>query len=262
MSNLEKITLLYKGKSNLLERTNYNSYPSRLKNAVSVSRYYQYRKPKDDKFQSNNQFFQIKFNSSFPESPLRMTSLSLKRKSRMTAFHPRKASRKDLERMLKWSIFYNSRNKHFTVPCGGALYHYEIYLCLFRSYLLPLGLYRYNPQIYTLGLIKKGNLMENVVSLFNVYLDRLRSATGIILLTSDLSESQQKYEHRSERLILLDVGHLMHSMNLSFTACGYGVSNIGAGLDTDIIKFLGESKRSNYIASLFFGGVEKESSGI
>ena len=262
MSNIEKIALMYKGKPHILERTNYNSWPSQMKAALSVNRYYNSHKQKDNKFQSNNHLLCVKFDSSFPENPLVMNTLYLKRKSQMTEFLPRKVSRKDLEKILKWSLFYNNQNRRFTVPCGGALYHYEIYLCLFRSHLLPLGLYRYNPQTYTLGLIRRGNLMENIVGLFDVYLDRLRSASGVIFLISDLSESRQKYEYRSERLILLDIGHVMHSMNLSLTSAGYGVSNIGAGRDTNIIKFLTESKRSNYIASLFFGGREKESSII
>ena len=254
MSNIEKIILMYKGKPHILDRTNYNSQPSRLKTAVSVRRYYQYNKPKDNKFQSNTHLFQIKFDSSLPKNSLKMQTIYLKRRSQMTPFRHRKVSRKDLERILKWGIFYNQKSKRFTVPCGGALYHYEIYLCLFHSYLLPLGLYRYNPQSYTLGLIRKGNFMEAAVDVFNAYLDRLKSASGVIFITSNLSESKQKYDYRSERLILLDIGHLMHSLNLSFTACGYGVSNIGGGLDRKVIKFLGESERSNYVASIYFGG--------
>ena len=260
MNNLEKITLMYKGEPSILEHTNLNSQPSRAKLAVSIKRYLQYRRSKSDKFQSNNRFFCVKFDSSFPEPLMNMKKIQLKRKSQMTAFQPRKVSRKDLERILKWSLFYSNQNKRFTVPCGGALYHYEIYLCVFRSYLLPLGLYRYNPQTYTLGLIKRGNLMEETYNLFNVYPDRLRSASGVIFITSRLSESRQKYEFRSERLVLLDAGHLMHSMNLSLTNAGYGVSNIGGGADTDIIGFLEESTKSNYISALFFGGKEEESS--
>ena len=209
---------------------------------------------KTNKFQSNAHLFCVKFDSFLPENPLSMKTVYLKRQSQKTLFHPRKVSRKDLEKILKWGLFYNEKNKHFTVPCGGALYHYEIYLCLLRSYLLPLGLYRYNPQTYTLGLIKKGNLTKDAVNLFYVYLERLKSASGIIFLTSNLSESRQKYNYRSERLILLDIGHLMHSLNLAFISSGYGVSNISGELDKKIIQFLG-APRSNYIASLCFGGV-------
>jgi len=75
-----------------------------------------------------------------------------------------------------------------------------------------------------------------------------------MLFTSNLTESRTKYQHLSERLALLDIGHLMHSMNLSFTAAGYGVSNIGGGKAKKIIEFLSETKKSNYIASIYFGG--------
>ena len=261
MSNMQKIALMYKGKRpDVLERTNFNSQPSRLKSAVSVKRYLHYSKPKLNKFQSNNQLFRLKFDSSFPESSLKLETVFLNRQSHMTPFHHRKVSRKDLERILKWGIFYNEKNKHFTVPCGGALYHYEIYLCLFRSYLLPLGLYRYNPQSWTLGLIKKGNFMEQAVDVFNTYLDRLTSSSGVLLISSNLSESRRKYDYRSERYVLLDIGHLMHSLNLAFTACGYGVSNIGAGMDKKVIKFLAETEKSNYISSMFFGGKKSQTS--
>ena len=258
MDSLEKITLFYKGRKKLLDRTNHNSQPSLARRALYVEKYYKYKSQKIHKFKSNDHLFCVKFNSSLPANPLKMETISLKRKSQMKTFQAKKASRKELEKILKWGIFYNKQNNRFTVPCGGALYHYEIYLCLLRSYLLPLGLYRYNPQSYTLGLIKKGNYMEKAVDVMACYLDRLRTSTGIMLFTSNLSESMRKYDYRSERLILLDIGHLMHSMNLSLTACGYGVSNMGGGLDKSILQFLGENKRSNYIASLFFGGLKDE----
>lgn len=259
MSNIEKISLMYKGKKHTLNRTNYNSQPSQSKVATSIRRYIQNYKPKDNKFESNSHLFQIKFDSSFPKNPLKMETVYLNRQSQMKPFKHKKVSRWDLERILKWGIFYNKKNKRFTVPCGGALYHYEIYICLFHSYLLPLGLYRYNPQNYTLGLIKKGNLIESAVDAMSAYLDRLNSASGVIFITSNLSESKQKYEFLSERIIPLDIGHLMHSLNLSFTACGYGVSNIAAGINRKVIKFLGESEKSNYIASLYFGGKSQSS---
>ena len=259
MSSMEKVALMYYGKSKtqVLERTNYNSKPSVLRLGTSVrnwTKYKQDQKGDDNKFRSNKHLFYIKFDASLPESSLSMKTVYLKRRSQMTAFKPKKISRKDLERILKWGIFYNGQNSRFTVPCGGALYHYEIYLCLFRSYLLPLGIYRYNPQTYTLALIKKGDYIEEAAEALNCYFDRLRSSTGIICFVSNLSESRRKYDFRSERLILLDMGHIMHSMNLSLTASGYGVSNIGGGMDKKVIQFLGETKRSNYIASIFFGG--------
>ena len=258
MSNMEKIALMYYGKSRtqVLKRTNYNSEPSVLRVNTSVMNYTKYKQSQggDNKFRSNSHLFCIKFDDSLPECSLSMKAIYLKRRSRMTAFNPKKISRKDLERILKWGIFFNKQNSRFTVPCGGALYHYEIYLCLFRSHLLPLGIYRYNPQTYTLALVRKGDFMEEAVNAVNCYFDRLRSSTGVVCFVSNLSESRTKYEHRSERLVLLDIGHIMLSMNLSLTAVGYGVSNIGGGIDNKMIKFLGETKRSHYIASIFFGG--------
>lgn len=260
MSNTEKIILMYKGKKHNLNRTNYNSRPSESKITTSVKRYYQQSKPKDNKFKSNSHLFQIKFDDSFPKISLKMETIYLNRESQMTPFAHKKVSRHDLERILKWGIFYNKKTKRFTVPCGGALYHYEIYLCLFRSHLLPLGLYRYNPQSYTLGLIKKGGFIKSAVDVLNCYFDRLTSASGVILIISNPAESKQKYDFLSERIIPLDVGHLMHSFNLSFTACGYGVSNIAGGINRKVIQFLGENENSNYIASLYFGGRSKGSS--
>ena len=255
MSNMEKIAILYYGKSKTqaLEQTNYNNALSLLRVNSSMENYIKYYKAKDDKFKSNSQLFSVKFDSSFPESSLNMKNLYLDRRSQTKAFSSKKISRAELEKILKWGIFYNQETKRFTVPCGGGLYHYEIYICLFQSYLLPLGLYRYNPQTFELGLIKRGNYRKEAVDILACYFDRLNSSTGVVFLTSDLSESKQKYNFLSERIALLDVGHLMHSLNLSFTAVGYGVSNIAGGIGKKIIKFLGEN-RSNYIASLFFGG--------
>ncbi len=252
-SNLEKITLLYKkGRSSFLRRTDVNSLPSVSRKLLFMSHY---KHTQNNKFKSNKYIFHIKFDSSLPKNSLSMETVYLNRRSQMVPFSLKKVSRKDLEKILKWGIFYDKNKDRFTVPCAGGLYHYEIYLCLFRSHLLPLGLYRYNPQSYTLGLIKKGCYIETISSLlFDCFLDRLRSATGIIFLTSDSSEVTRKYDYLSERTILLDIGHLMHSMNLSLTASGYGVSNILAGGNRNIISFLGETKRANYIASMFFGG--------
>lgn len=259
ISSLEKIALMYYGRSKtqVLERTSYSSQPSQLRVNTSVNNYFKYKQlqPEDNsKFRSNKHLFCLKFNSSFPDDSLDMKTIYINRESQRTAFSPQKISRKDLEKILKWGIFYNEKNKRFTVPCGGALYHYEIYLCLFRSHLLPLGLYRYNPQTYTLALIRQGNYLEEAMSALNCYFDRLKSSTGVIFLASNLSESRTKYKHLSERLVLLDTGHIMHSLNLSLTASGYGVSNIGGGINKKIVKFLCETKKLNYIASIFFGG--------
>ena len=253
-SNLEKVSLLYKGKKSVLDRTNLNSDPAVSRMSLSINQWFKYTKPKANKFESNDQLFSMKFKHGFPEIPLKATTLYLKRKSQMTPFIPKKVSREDLEKILKWGLFYNEKEKRFTVPCGGGLYHYEIFFFLFRSFLLPLGLYRYNPQSRTLGLIRKGDFMESAVDLFDTYLDRLKTSSGVMMFTSNLSESRAKYDYRSERFILLDTGHLMHSMNLAFTSAGYGVSNIGGGKDKKIIKFLGETGRLRYISCLYFGG--------
>ena len=259
MSNLEKIALMYygKSKSKILSQTHHNGRPGSWKIKVSVDKYFKTYPHNPNKFKSNEKLFHIRFNSSLPEIPLKMNDVYLSRRSHQKPFTPKKISRCELEKILKWGIFYNQQTGHFTVPCGGALYHYEIYLCLFQSHLLPLGLYRYNPQTYTLALIKRGNLLKSAELALNSYLDRLRTSTGIMLFTTNLSESRTKYQHLSERLILLDMGHIMHSMNLAFTAAGYGVSNIGGGKAKNIIDFLNESKRLNYIASIYFGGKQQ-----
>ena len=259
MSNMEKIALMYYGKSRseILPQTQHNGAPGSWKVRASVNKYLKTYPHNSNKFKSNEKLFHIKFSPSLPEIPLKMEEVYLNRRSHQPPFLPKKISRHDLEKILKWGIFYNQRNNHFTVPCGGALYHYEIYLCLFQSHLLPLGLYRYNPQTYTLALIKRGNLLKPAELALSCYQDRLRTSTGIMLFTTNLAESRTKYQHLSERLILLDMGHIMHSMNLAFTAAGYGVSNIGGGKARNIIEFLNESKRSNYIASIYFGGKQK-----
>ena len=257
-SNLEKIASMYygKSKSKILIQTHHGGAPGSLRVLKSVNSYSKTYPRNPNKFKSNEAFFCVKFNSFLPEIPLKMEEVYLKRQSQRVPFRPKKISRDDLEKILKWGLFYKEKDKSFTVPCGGALYHYEIYLCLFQSHLLPLGLYRYNPQTYTLALIKKGNLLESAEKALSCYLDRLRTSTGVMFFTSDLSESRTKYQHLSERLILLDMGHIMHSMNLAFTAMGYGVSNIGGGKAREIIDFLSESKKSNYIASIYFGGLK------
>ena len=256
MSNLEKISLMYygKSKSKILPQTFESSRPVSWRVQKSIDKYFKTYPQNPDKFKSNEKLFHIKFNPTLPEMPLKMEDIYLSRRSHQPPFLPKKMSRQELEKILKWGIFYNPESSKFTVPCGGGLYHYEIYLCLFQSYLLPLGLYRYNPQTYTLALIKKGNLLQSAERVLDCYLDRLRTSTGIMLFTSNLFESRTKYQHLSERLILLDMGHIMHSMNLAFTAAGYGVSNIGGGKARNIIDFLNESKRSHYIASIYFGG--------
>ena len=259
MSNLEKIASMYygKSKSKILPQTHFESQPGSWRVQTSIAKYFKTYPWDPNKFKSDEKLFHIKFNSTLPEIPLKMEDVYLRRRTHQLPFRPKKISRMELEKILKWGIFYNQESNRFTVPCGGGLYHYEIYLCLFQSYILPLGLYRYNPQAYTLALIRKGNLLQSSERVVDGYLDRLRTSTGIMLFTSNLSESRIKYQHLSERHILLDVGHIMHSMNLAFTAAGYGVSNIGCGKARDIIDFLNESKKSHYIASIYFGGKQQ-----
>ena len=126
MSYMEKVALMYYGKSKMkaLERTNYNSAPSILRANTfknNYERYKQHQKGDELKFKSNNHLFNIKFDTSLPENPLSMKTIYLKRRSQVTAFKSKKISRKDLEKILKWGIFYNKLNNRFTVPCGGGL---------------------------------------------------------------------------------------------------------------------------------------------
>lgn len=257
VNNLEMVNLIYKGEPSILERTTMHSQPSLLRFSNSINNYLARTKnhPRENKFQSNKQLFRVQFDSHLPKIPATLREVYLNRKSCKDSFKDKKATRQDLESILKWGLFYKQETKSFTVPCGGGLYHYEIYLCLLRSHLLPLGLYRYNPQEFNLGLIKKGDYIEDIMSLLNhAYPEKVKSATGCVLLVSNHQVCRQKYDVRADRFILLDIGHLMHSFNLSCIANNYGVCNLGAGIDKNIIKFLEEPGQSLFVSSFLFGG--------
>ena len=155
----------------ILTQTHYASSPGSLRVKTSVDRYLKTYRRDPSKFRSNRHLFCIKYNSSLPEMPLRMEEVYLKRRSQRDSFHSKlkKCPEVIWKKYSNGAFFYNNQTSHFTVPCGGALYHYEIYICLFQTYLLPLGLYRYNPQTYTLALIKKGNFMKSAEDALNCY---------------------------------------------------------------------------------------------
>jgi len=120
ISNLEKIILMYygKSKSKILNQTHHSGLLNSLRVNASIDNYFKTYKRNPDKFKSSNHLFYIKFNSSMPEFPLKMEEIYLKRRSHRDPFQSKKISRSDLEKILKWGIFYNEKNNHFTVPCG------------------------------------------------------------------------------------------------------------------------------------------------
>lgn len=124
-----------------------------------------------------------------------------------------------------------------TYPSAGARYPLEIYLIIFESKEMELGIYHYNVKEHSLELIKKGNFRDLMVELLYGQ-ELVKKASLVILISAVFSRTQNKYGERGYRYILFDAGHLGQNIYLVATSMNLGCCAIGGFKDDEINELL------------------------
>ncbi|MBA2314707.1 MAG: SagB family peptide dehydrogenase [Chloroflexi bacterium] len=147
----------------------------------------------------------------------------------------------DLSRLLHLASglsadrFGNARR---TAPSSGALYPVEIYPVVHNVEGLERGVYHYAFEDHALELVTAGDFRQRVVEQ-GLMQEFLGQCGTVIFLTQILQRMRPKYQDRSYRYGLVEIGHIGQNVYLGATSMGLGACGIGAFMDDDINAMLG-----------------------
>ena len=128
-----------------------------------------------------------------------------------------------------------------SVPSGGGLYPLELYFYQRGDVAgLAPGIYHYSPALNALHFVKPGNFDDALAhGLVEFQSGLARQLSVVVFITALFQRSVFKYRNKGYRFCLLEAGHVAQNLNLSATALGLGVINIGGFFDRRIDALLG-----------------------
>jgi SagB-type dehydrogenase family enzyme len=147
----------------------------------------------------------------------------------------------DLSRLLQLASgisadrFGNARR---TAPSSGALYPVELYPVIHNVDGLDRGVYHYAFREHALEVVRAGDYRKRVVEQ-GLMQEFLGQCAAVIFLTQILQRMRPKYQDRSYRYGLVEIGHIGQNIYLAATAMGLGACGVGAFMDDDINAMLG-----------------------
>ncbi|MDR3397042.1 MAG: SagB family peptide dehydrogenase [Pandoraea sp.] len=128
-----------------------------------------------------------------------------------------------------------------SVPSGGALYPLELYFYHSGAVEgLPPGIFHYSPEANALHQVVLGNCDEQFSqALVEFQRDLAEKLSVTIFITALFQRAIFKYRDKGYRFTLLEAGHVAQNINLSATALGLGVINLGGFHDRLVDAMLG-----------------------
>lgn len=141
--------------------------------------------------------------------------------------------------------------RHYrTVPSAGARHSFETYLVIQHVEGLKTGVYRYQPFDHQLVyLFTAENLPEKMTALASEQPFVGNSAVCFIW-SSIPYRMEWRYGIESERVILMDVGHLCQNLYLAAESIGCGTCGVGAYEQAALDQFLGLDGRDEFVIYL------------
>jgi SagB-type dehydrogenase family enzyme len=163
------------------------------------------------------------------------------RRSRREYDLARPMSRAELSRLLHLAggitadRFGNARR---SAPSSGALYPVELYPVVHNVDGVGRGVYHYAVREHALEQLRAGDFRQRVVD--QALAQTFLGECGVVVFLSQiLQRMRPKYQDRSYRYGLLEVGHVGENLYLAATAMGLGACGVGAFMDDDINDMLG-----------------------
>jgi SagB-type dehydrogenase family enzyme len=141
--------------------------------------------------------------------------------------------------------------RHYrTVPSAGARHSFETYLVIQHVEGLKTGVYRYLPFDHQLVyLFTAENLPEKLTTLASDQPFVGNSAVCFIW-SSIPYRMEWRYGIESERVILMDVGHVCQNLYLAAESIGCGTCGVGAYEQDALDQFLGLDGRDEFVIYL------------
>jgi SagB-type dehydrogenase family enzyme len=122
-------------------------------------------------------------------------------------------------------------------PSAGALYPLELYLVCGRVDGLEPGIYRYDPEAHTLGMVAPGDARDDLA---RAALDQspVRDAAIDLVFTTVYERTTGKYGDRGHRYVHMEAGHAAQNVYLQSTAMDLGTVAVGAFEDAAVQRLL------------------------
>jgi SagB-type dehydrogenase family enzyme len=150
-------------------------------------------------------------------------------------------SMEELSRLLFYTGGINTErlgSKLRAAPSAGALYPIEIYLVIHRVEALEGGLYHYAVKDHALERLQEGDLRGEIVR-HGLMQEFLGQGNLVFVFTAVFQRLRWKYQERTYRYALLEVGHLGQNVYLEAKSMGFGACAVGAFLDDGLNAMLG-----------------------
>ena len=129
-------------------------------------------------------------------------------------------------------------NARRTSPSSGALYPVELYPVVHNVSGVQQGVYHYAYEPHALELVREGDFRQRLVD--QALAQEFLGQCGVVVFMSQiLQRMRPRYQDRSYRYGLVEIGHIGQNLYLAATSMGLGACGVGAFLDDDINEMLG-----------------------
>lgn len=152
-------------------------------------------------------------------------------------------------------IVENNSSNNRMYPSAGARYPLEVYLIIFKSEQLRMGVYHYHFKTHSLEVILPEPVFEQAMQQLNQ--SWIRKAGILIVISAVFERTEMKYKDRGYRHILTEYGHIAQNLYLVSTALGLGVCSIGGFVDDGLNRLLDIDGRIESVIGLIAVGNKK-----
>ncbi|SDL21033.1 SagB/ThcOx family dehydrogenase [Halarsenatibacter silvermanii] len=143
-----------------------------------------------------------------------------------------------------------------TVPSAGARHAFETMIYLDKATSLPRGIYHYQAEDHSLGLILSGNFQKEAVRA-GLGQNHLAEAAAVFFWVADSYRMEWRYSERAFRYLHLDAGHVCQNLYLAAEALDAGVCAIAAYDDDYANKLLNLDGQDNFVIYMAALGFRK-----
>ncbi len=128
-----------------------------------------------------------------------------------------------------------------TVPSGGGLYSYQIYIVSLAINKLPVGIYEYIVNKDILYQVDSKDIIDNLIRAYTVTDDAISisRANYLILFVATPWKSMRKYGSKGLRFALQELGAISQSFHLTMVALGLGSTDCAAYCEDEMNAVLG-----------------------
>lgn len=177
----------------------------------------------------------------------------IKKRRSCRAYEEKHITKRELSYILKHTagVEKTSGSAIFKpVPSGGACHPLDVYIAVINVLDMEKGIYYYHPERHSLQQIKKIEFIRDELVQACNNQSFVKNAGILYIIASNTYRTSWKYQEMSEKLILLDAGHLGDHLMLVGESIGLGSCPI-ASYDQELIDSLldldGEKELVNYI---------------